>query len=66
MSETWVAEVSVWAGVFGSKESIWRENMSVCLSTFPCLTLAVRGSLEKSSDLIRHVVALLGCSEIFY
>ena len=30
------------------------------------LTLAVRGSLEKRCDLIRHVVALLECSEIFY
>ena len=48
------------------EESIWRENMSVCLTTFPCLTLAVRGSLEKRCDLIRHVVALLECSEIFY
>ena len=48
------------------EESIWRENMSVCLTTLPCLTLAVWGSLGKSCDLIRHVVALLGCSEIFY
>ena len=53
-------------GVFVKEQSIWRENMSVCFTTFPCLTLAVQGSLEKSCDLIRHVAALLGCSEIFY
>ena len=56
----------MWGGGFVKEESIWRENLSVCLTTLPCLTLADQGSLEKSCDLLRHVVALPGCSEIFY